>query len=685
MPDDVNYMVRVSATDSVPQTTTESSLQPFSIDNVNYNPPTSYPDRWYFQVLDSPPETNLSMLPVELTQNEKSVIIDSAGDKVIGSWESCAMTEATSIAGTWTFSAWGKVDIAGLCSGHMQAKIYASSDPSTVIYATTLDDVDVGTNTAYTNYIWTDPGVTGSILSGDKIIVELLVNAASGSATSHTYDVANADLPVKGTVTNTFTATQNSDNTYESIEEAPGSTITFINEDMAGSVPPSGWTQDGPSSQWSQRSSSNAGGSSPEARFAYTNTVDVWHLYTPALDTSGMSSLNLQWRNMADDYGSGCTLKVQTSTDGSTWHDAGWSWDSGNGNDAASLKTLTLSTSDVGSSTFYVSWTVDGDAYQIDYWYIDDVLLTGVLPTALEHKWTIDVTGSTDEVLFGVEGYTTGESMDFYYSDTGSGTVGDSNWVSMLSVTKTSDDNTEQTFVLPISTSGTLYIGVIDALRSGDSTQDTLYVDYMYVRSTTAGPTFTFGYDFETTQSYVEPALVSNGVPYNIDLTGVSANTWVFVSFPIEVTGDVPTLFDDGALGDGLTTWDRIKWYDNVNKEWKGYNPSKPAAMNDMDVVDNTLGFWVHITAPGDSQLTIGIAGNMPTATTPIALTLGWNLVSYPSATINQVPPGDSVAYYNAAAPYLITDTTDPSSIGYSQGNAYWVHVTADTTWSVAP
>ncbi len=42
------------------------------------------------------------------------------------------------------------------------------------------------------------------------------------------------------------------------------------------------------------------------------------------------------------------------------------------------------------------------------------------------------------------------------------------------------------------------------------------------------------------------------------------------------------------------------------------------------------------------------------------------------------------VAYYNSGAPYLVTEAL-PTAVTFSEGNAYWVHVTADAAWSVAP
>jgi len=175
---------------------------------------------------------------------------------------------------------------------------------------------------------------------------------------------------------------------------------------------------------------------------------------------------------------------------------------------------------------------------------------------------------------------------------------------------------------------------------------------------------------------------------YNIDLTGFGVGDWVFVSYPIEATGDPLTVFDDANWGDGQTTWDIAQWYDNVNKLWQTYSIYRPPAINDNVVFDNTMGVWLHLTANGgDQQLTVG-TGSLPAIDVTINLFTGWNLVGYPSAIPrlgSATLPGeaDLMAIYDPAQPYLILDVL-PTTTPMSEGNAYWVHVIADTVWTVS-
>lgn len=97
----------------------------------------------------------------------------------------------------------------------------------------------------------------------------------------------------------------------------------------------------------------------------------------------------------------------------------------------------------------------------------------------LEHKWTIHVTGG-DSVTFFAEAHHTpnseGDEFIFAYS------ADDITYIDMLTVTKTADDNTQQSYSLPDDTSGIIYIRVTDTDRSaGNTSLDTIYIDSMYV------------------------------------------------------------------------------------------------------------------------------------------------------------------------------------------------------------
>lgn len=112
------------------------------------------------------------------------------------------------------------------------------------------------------------------------------------------------------------------------------------------------------------------------------------------------------------------------------------------------------------------------------YESIREVIKSGTTYSQLEHRWTFNVRGGS-AVTFSVEAYcsgnTDGDGFVFAYSTNGT------TWKDMVTVTKTSDDNTPQTFAMPATTKGTVYVRVRDTNRvSGKTSLDTLYVDELF-------------------------------------------------------------------------------------------------------------------------------------------------------------------------------------------------------------
>jgi hypothetical protein len=105
----------------------------------------------------------------------------------------------------------------------------------------------------------------------------------------------------------------------------------------------------------------------------------------------------------------------------------------------------------------------------------------------LEHRWKIDVIdGTKTNVTFHVEAWhneNSDDDFEFAYSPN------NISFTEMLTVIKTSDDHTYQTATLPNETSGTVYIRVMDTVRSGgNKKQDTIYIDHMFIRSVLGEP-----------------------------------------------------------------------------------------------------------------------------------------------------------------------------------------------------
>lgn len=104
----------------------------------------------------------------------------------------------------------------------------------------------------------------------------------------------------------------------------------------------------------------------------------------------------------------------------------------------------------------------------------------------LEHKWTIDVTAG-ETVTFNVEAHhsANAENDDFTFAYS----TDDAAYTDMLTVTKTSDNNTVQTYTFTGPISGTVYIRVTDMDRTpGNSELTTVYIDWMYTQSSGTPP-----------------------------------------------------------------------------------------------------------------------------------------------------------------------------------------------------
>lgn len=103
----------------------------------------------------------------------------------------------------------------------------------------------------------------------------------------------------------------------------------------------------------------------------------------------------------------------------------------------------------------------------------------------LGHTWTIDIGGGGNPVLY-VEAHHTANSEgdDFVFSYSADGFT----FTDAITITKTSDDNTAQSYPLPTTLTGTVHIRVQDADRSrGRTDLDSLYVDELYIHT---GSTF---------------------------------------------------------------------------------------------------------------------------------------------------------------------------------------------------
>ncbi|MCJ2562865.1 MAG: hypothetical protein LN417_02080 [Candidatus Thermoplasmatota archaeon] len=146
----------------------------------------------------------------------------------------------------------------------------------------------------------------------------------------------------------------------------------------------------------------------------------------------------------------------------------------------------------------------------------------------------------------------------------------------------------------------------------------------------------------------------------------------------------IPLIQSDESIETVLQTvqYDKAWYYDSSSGEWKWYMTSK-GYRRGLFEVNHTTGLWIDVTE--DSNLTV--AGVVPAQTT-IHLYEGWNLVSFPS--FNSSYTVYDLKMDTGAVRVEGCDPSPPYHLGVLEdaevllaGEAYWVRVAADNTWTV--
>ena len=169
----------------------------------------------------------------------------------------------------------------------------------------------------------------------------------------------------------------------------PDPTITLPHTQNFGTdatpVWPLGWTQTYSggvtSDRWTVSASTNAGGTVNEMKCSWYNATGVSRLITPPIDTNGIPMFTASFNQYYSDFGAGVTAKLQYSHDLNTWYDTDYAIISGSGSIGA-YETVTIS--GLNAPVTYLAWVMDGNHYQFNFWYVDDVYLA--VPYNLDAK-----------------------------------------------------------------------------------------------------------------------------------------------------------------------------------------------------------------------------------------------------------------------------------------------------------
>jgi uncharacterized repeat protein (TIGR02543 family) len=166
---------------------------------------------------------------------------------------------------------------------------------------------------------------------------------------------------------------------------------------------------------------------------------------------------------------------------------------------------------------------------------------------------------------------------------------------------------------------------------------------------------------------------------------------WNLVSFNLHpVSTDITDVLSSiSGSYDLVYAWD-------ATTGWMKYDPGAPVYSNDLNDLDETMGFWIKMKTAD----TLDVSGTAP-VTSNIELKTGWNLVSFPSTGSLGLPgalsthgvgsdftlvyayhandTGDLWKLFDQAAPAWANDLTALSS-----GWGYWVKVGGPHTWDVS-
>ncbi len=190
--------------------------------------------------------------------------------------------------------------------------------------------------------------------------------------------------------------------------------------------------------------------------------------------------------------------------------------------------------------------------------------------------------------------------------------------------------------------------------------------------------------------------LNQNQVNESFDIP-ISGPGWNFISFPINISGNIELVLNDSISGDDGTTWDVARWYNPLDAAdpWKTHRVG--ASTNDLTTINNTMGVWIHISGNGgDRNLTTGLNGSYPEYSS-IPLYAGWNMVGYPACNGTNMTAGEVRALTGHNVTEILTYEGNSSDLNqptenYTSlidtdyltiGRACWFNVTENCTWEI--
>ena len=218
---------------------------------------------------------------------------------------------------------------------------------------------------------WTDNNFALNVGSGvETANISGLTNSTSYDFIIYPYTNSGANIDFKTTAT-VPTVT----------ESTTGYSTLPYSQDFSAAGVPSGWTF----TDFTIENSSNAGGSANEAELSFSNdNPGISSIVSEPLNTNGSNLIDLSWKQDLDYFESGSgadyVIKVQTSTDGTSYNDVYTKTVSA---DETATESIQIGAADgAGSTSLYIRWLYFTNGNRFSYWRIDDISAsTATVPT----------------------------------------------------------------------------------------------------------------------------------------------------------------------------------------------------------------------------------------------------------------------------------------------------------------
>jgi hypothetical protein len=173
------------------------------------------------------------------------------------------------------------------------------------------------------------------------------------------------------------------------------------------------WTRIPATANWQMSNTSLAGGAVPEVRFYWSpNTLNRFYFLSPMMSTLTQTQLELSFKQFIDHYGGPYTLQLVTIANGVEYLVDEWVNPSAN-IPAHTYTTLLTTAHGVGADEFQIGFVYDGQAWNINWWNIDDIMLyTPGSRELLSYSVYLDgvYVGSTTDEFYQYEGLTDGQT-----------------------------------------------------------------------------------------------------------------------------------------------------------------------------------------------------------------------------------------------------------------------------------